>query len=449
MILFLIVSEFNLRCNTYFADEKIFVRFFTSFMSEKESLMKKRLLISVFMVGSMFSVPEVKWGGCVRIDTFADTRQTFSTPDGAWMLWPEKIAYDDQGCDINAQGNFGISPAYSWIFVSAEDKVGETNLKAHVEMEFGSEFPVGFMNIREAYFKAEWEKSSVLVGQYLYPLVDACWAHTVGWDGGGPAVPYAYFPQVCFTYNTHDIKFTLSPYSEFDYASQGQDGYTPAYMQNSMTPALYAGVEIDKKNFRTGIGLGVKRLLPALATTTTSTTSSVEKTIVHDKSLAAFLGAVYGEVRLNDYQCRAEFLLGQNGFDIVMLGGYVMSGANPFTGRRCYTNINFTSCWVDFEYKRHEKLQPGLFIGYTKNLGTRKLVYLDDDCEPTFYGFDDQLAATFRIAPRLRSEFNGIEIGFEADFMIAWFGKMNRKGRQPCTYSVSNFRPLLVTSYYF
>ncbi|KKP94962.1 MAG: Outer membrane protein [candidate division TM6 bacterium GW2011_GWF2_36_131] len=400
-------------------------------------------------MGIAFSVPQVKWGGCMRLDMFADTRQTYSTPDGAWMLWPEKIVCDDQGCDINAQGRFGISPAYSWIYVSAKDKIGETKVKAHIEADFGSEFPVGLMNIREAFVRVKWEKSSLLVGEYVYPLVAACSPRTIGWHGGGPAAPYAYFPQVCLTYKTHDVKFIFSPYSEFDYVSTGPIGGSNSYVQNSMTPALYAGVEVDKETFKTGIGFGVKRLLPALSTTTTSTTSLVEKTIVHDKSLASFLGAVYGKVKLNDYVFRAEAIIAQNGFDLVSIGGYAVWGANPFTGARSYTNINYATGWIDVEYKRHEKLQPGVFIGYAKNLGTRKSVYLDDNCEPIFYGDDEQVAATFRFTPRIRSDFNNIEIGFEADFVFAWFGKMNRKGKQSGVYRVGNFRPLLITAYYF
>ena len=411
--------------------------------------MNKRLLFFVIFIHGLRAGPQVRWGGCLRLDTFADTRQTVATEDGAWMIWPKKVECDSQGGDINARGRLGMSPAYSSAYVEVTDKINETKLRGKIEMEFASEYPVGLMDLRDAFFKAEWEKRSLLVGHALHPLVEACSPNTVSWGGGNPAAPFAFFPQICWKNYVGAFTFILAPYSEYDYLSEGFVGYSSTYMHNSMSPGLYLGVQVENKWAKFGVSFDMKRLLPALSTTTTSTTSMITKTIIHDECLMSFIGAVYGELQLNNFKIKAESIFGQNGYDMCLLGGYALGGANFDNGKRCYTNINFASGWIDIENIRHEKLQPGIFIGYAKNLGTRRSVFLDDECRPRFYGEDDQLSQVLRVAPRLRSQFNNLEIGVEMDFSVAWYGRMNCKGVQPCTYYVSNLRPLLVTCYYF
>jgi hypothetical protein len=297
----------------------------------------------------------------------------------------------------------GMSPAYSSAYVEVRETINDAKLLGRVEVEFASEYPVGLMDLRDAFFKAEWEKRSLLVGHALHPLVEACYPNTIGWGSGNPAAPFAFFPQICWKNNAGAFTFTIAPYSEYDYLSEGPVGYSGTYMHNSMSPGLYVGACIKNKQAKVGVSFDVKRLLPALSTTTTSTTAATTKTIVNDKSLSSFIAAMYGEFHINQFNIKTEILGGQNGYDLCLFGSYALRGANPDTGKRCYTNINFASGWLDFENIKHEKLQPGIFIGYAKSLGTRKSVYLDDECNPLVYGDDDQLSKVFRIAPRIRS----------------------------------------------
>ena len=410
--------------------------------------MKNKSFLILFFFIDLQSKTEIDYGGYIRLDTFCDQRQMVADDNGVTPFYPAPIECDAQCGDINSRGDFGMSSEVSTLYVKTKTELDNVTLFGHIENDFTGPVYLGTMYIRYAYLKAVWERFLMVIGYAKFPFVEVINPHTVGWDGGNPIAPWSYQPQIRLCYKPHDIQFLVSPYVQFNYAATGPEGEIPTYAQNSMTPGIYSSLEYMTDKTHIGIGFNMERILPSLSTTTTSTTSP-ERTYASNETLTSFLGTIYAKIKTATTKTQAQVLVGQNGFDLSLLGGYAVKCMNPVSGKRSYTNVNFASGFIDFDWKRYQTLIPGFFIGYAKNLGTRESIYLDSEGKPIFYGFDENIDAVFHFSPRIWSKFNDIELGFEAAFTTAWYGNMNCKAKMPSTYHVSNLRFLIVSIYRF
>ncbi len=393
----------------------------------------------------------VDLSGMTRLDTFFDIRQGLESPDGSAYLFPLKRYCDDQGGDINNRGSLGFTPGVTRLDVTiTTPKINTINLSGLMEVDvFGfCTTSLGFARLRLAYLKAHSPKSSLLVGYYWHPIYPMdCHASTVNLHGGTPIEIYNRYPQIRFHYYPSSLGFIFTIYSDFQYPNMGPYWFSPQYMQNTMTPGLYGAVEIKKENFFMGAGINMQRILPELSTTTTTTPI---KTYASNEKLTSFIGTLYCSFDINECIIKNKIIVGQNGFPFGGFGGYAVSCVNAQTGQRNFTNINFASYWGEISYHHYKKMQPGIFFGITKNLGShKKPVYLNEEGKPTFYGWDSEFNQLLRISPRIWSRFNNMQFGIELSYTRALYGKMNQCGKQPSTYAVSNLRSLAVLMYFF
>jgi hypothetical protein len=75
-----------------------------------------------------------------------------------------------------------------------------------------------------------------------------------------------------------------------------------------------------------------------------------------------------------EFTYKLQAIYGQNLFDLIMLGGYVVSSlADPATNRVTYATLNTMTAWTEFQ-TTGEKVQFGLWGGYTQNLGSKETV---------------------------------------------------------------------------
>ena len=419
--------------------------------------MKKSCSILLFFVSFMYAETEsasVKVSGFVRMDSATDTRQGIASPDCSCYVYPKKVEYDDQCGDINARGNFIFTPAVTRFRVSADSpEINNIDISGLIEMDFYAYCSdiYGITRMRHAFLKAEWEDKSLIVGQYWHPIYPSrCCADTIAFSGGTPVETYARYPQIRLDWHKGAFGAKLTAYSQYQFADTGPDGSTAFYMQNSMTPGLFGAVEIRKPHFFAGAGVNAQRLLPALSTTTTST-NVTERTYISTDKLTSFIGVLYCSFDIKKFLLKTKIAVGQNGYPFTTLGGYAVGCLSPTTGKRCFENINFASWWGEVVYRKYEKVQPGIFVGITKSLGTsnKRCIYRDDNDDPIFYGYDSELHQVLCISPRIKSSFHHVHVGVEADFTKAWYGKMNAYGEQKKTYPTSNMRILVATWYSF
>ena len=126
---------------------------------------------------------------------------------------------------------------------------------------------------------------------------------------------------------------------------------------------------------------------------------------------------------------RSKFVFAQNAADQLMLGGYAVRTVQPFTDIRTYANTQVVAAWLDTAYwfDEHNK-SVGLFIGGTKNLGSREPLYIDPTTtQPIVFGLDPNIDTVWRIAPRFRSIKKPVTLGLELEYTQAAFGNLNRK----------------------
>jgi hypothetical protein len=410
-------------------------------------------ICALICIVKLHTTPTYEWGGFARLDTFGDTRQSIaSTADGACLYYPKKCECDENNCDINARGRFGMTPSVSRMWFKTNTTTSsDIALKSHIEFDFrGSCGEVlGLLLLRHAYVKAEWPKVSLLAGQYFHPIyVEGCKPMCVSYHGGCPIEIYARSPQITLQYHPSSFNLIATAYSQLIYQDSGPDGLSVRYIQNSCLPGFYIAAEIRKEHFIAGLGFNTRRLLPALSCTTTST-SEPTKTYVNNSHVTSFMGTAYATIKINDYTFENKIIVGSGSLDFLTIGGYAVSCLNTSTGKRTFTPINFAAYWFDGSYEKHKTLAPGIFIGISKIIGSHKPIYLDESGNPIYYGFDSKLDQVFRVAPRIKSSFNNIDIGLEFDYTKAWFGSMNCCGKHPCTYSVGVLRTLMVVCYNF
>ncbi|MCT4646966.1 MAG: hypothetical protein N4A74_18395, partial [Carboxylicivirga sp.] len=113
--------------------------------------------------------------GFVGVNAYLDTRQSASARNGNIYLFPKPFKDDGAGNDLNDASYSDIDAAFSRfnIGVSGPDMFGAKSF-AFIEGDFLGDKSqdnqdVNF-RLRHAFIRLNWDKTSLLVGQYWHPL---------------------------------------------------------------------------------------------------------------------------------------------------------------------------------------------------------------------------------------------------------------------------------------
>jgi hypothetical protein len=137
----------------------------------------------------------------------------------------------------------------------------------------------------------------------------------------------------------------------------------------------------------------------------------------------------------------AEGVYGQNLTDLLMLGGYAVSAIDTATGIEEYTPLHVYSVWTDLSYGKD--IQPGIFIGYTQNLGA------DDKIVGTYNTRVSNIDKIFRVTPRVIFNFSKVRFATEVEFTSTSYGKTDEFGKVTDTKDILNIRGLIAVYYFF
>ena len=182
-----------------------------------------------------------------------------------------------------------------------------------------------------------------------------------------------------------------------------------------------------------GVGVDFKRLQPREFITTSAPTTPPSQVKTSD-TIDAVSALVYAEIFANEFDTKLKFIYGSNLNDMGMIGGYGVSDANFATGARCYTPLRNLSCIADICWKR--KVEPGIFVGYTKNIGSTKNLFnmsnapanvLIDEIpllagKYEVYGINDNLNSldhVFGVSPRLKWHMQPVTFATELRYLRA------------------------------
>jgi len=459
--------------------------------NQNNKTMKRFLLITMlalFILNVQAQDEKPKFGisfsGFVKNDFFWDSRQNTSIREGHFLLFPTGINRDVNGDDINAKANFNFLSIQTRLTgkITGPDAFGAKTSGVLEADFFGNEnayfIDANGFRLRHAYVKLNWKTSELLFGQFWHPLFNAnSFPGVVSFNTGAPFQPFSRNPQIRYTQKLGNFNIIVAACSQRDFASPGGSSLP---LRNSAIPDVSAQFQYGFKNdstkteFQIGLGGGYKILAPRLNSEVTTTTIITPAYVISDtagnlhtipavtqsntvkykvkEQVGGFYAMLYAKYKCKPITAKLYGVYGQNIFDQVMLGGYVVSGtSNPLTGEKEYTPLNTLSTWAEI-MTNGKKFQFGLFGGYTQNMGASDSIV---DYSNTTRGAD--IKSIYRIAPR------AVFISGKFQFMaeLEWtsvfyatkneFGKLNRDAKGVVTKSadVGNLRALFAVQYNF
>jgi hypothetical protein len=396
----------------------------------------------------------IKFSGFVKTDILWDSRQTVDIREGHFLLYPKGDSLDLDGNDINAKASFNFLSIQTRIRgdIKGPDALGAKTSGAIEGEFFGmADSDINGFRLRHAYVKLNWPTTELMVGQYWHPMfITSCYPDVVSFNTGAPFLVFSRNPQIRLTKDIKNFRIIFTALSQIDFKSPGPDPTLPApgasskYIRNSAIPSMNLNLEYSKKNtesgkeFLVGIAGNFKRLIPRLQSTIT--TDTIYKTTEGINSLA---GMVYLKMGFPKIVVKVAGLYGQNMFDYTMLGGYaVKSYTDEAKGLVDYTNITILSTWAEI-MTTGKKVQGGLFMGYSKNLGA------SDPLIGPYYSRGKDIGYLYRISPRIIYNIAKFRLAPEIEYTVAGYGKTQGDGTVTDISTVGNFRFLLGVYYFF
>lgn len=380
-----------------------------------------------------------KFYGQLRGDLFYNSRANAELVDGLFHMYPADKKPDADGNDLNASPNGSFYLLYSRLGLDVSGPmIGKARSSAKIEVDFrGSGSSYALFRIRHAYVNLDWGKSEVLVGQAWHPLFGDVFPQMLNLSTGAPFQFFNRSPQIRYRYNTgKGIQLTAAALWQLQYLSVGPKGKSEDYIKKSCIPEFYVSADYKSGHWIAGVGLEVLSLTPRTESTIDDKLYKVSERIT---TMSAEAHARY---KNENWLVQAKTLFGSNLTQGCMLGGYAVSGVDTHNGKQEYTPFRQSTTWINVVYGK--KWQPGLFLGYLKNLGT------SDEIKGAAYGTGLDVDQVF--AANLQFSYNlpNWKLGMEYSPSTAWYGDLRPEdGRIVNTHAVTNHRILGVLVYSF
>ncbi len=420
------------------------------------------LIIAVFTFANIFAQNNeppkfgISFSGFVKTDFFYDSRQNVTIREGHFLLYPENAKLDINGMDINDKDMFGILAIQSRLTGKI---TGPDFLKAKtsgmIEADFFGNESAGLADVngfrlRHAYLKLSWAKTELLMGQYWHPLfAETNFADVISFNTGAPFQPFSRNPQIRFSKNFGKLKLMLAAAEQRDFTSLGPDGGSSKYLRNSVMPDMNAQLSYSTKfketnEFQFGLGVEYKWLTPYLSVKTDLNNIDGIDTnyYVGNQKVESFAFNAFTKLKIKKLTFKAYGIYGGNLTDQVMLGGYAVKSItyNPEPVYE-YLATKVISAWADFSYSA--KFSPGIFVGYTQNLGTGEANL------GTYYSRGSNIHHVMRVAPRVIYNMDKVRLAAELEYTTAQYGKADSTGVVNTSLTdVANIR-FIVGAYYF
>ena len=405
---------------------------------------KYMLIILLICVGSaMAQVKDMKYDfyGFIRGDLFYNTRKSVAPVDGNFYLYPMDKRSDAEGKDLNgkAMGNFISYTSRLGLNIKGP-QLGGAKVSANVEVDFGGAGKVGaVLRLRKAYVACDWDNHRVLIGQTWHPLFGLVVPDMLNLSTGAPFQPFNRSPQICYQLKGKNLTLTASALWQVQYTSNGPSGKSADYLKNSILPEFYLGADwYVAKGFTLGGGAHLISLSPR------------EESVVGNKiykvneHMTATSYEVHAMYRSSQWYIAAKSILASALDHTALLGGYGVHNIDATSGKQEYTPFRHSVSWFNIAYGKTWK--PSLFVGFTKNMGTRKEL----ESEKSVYGAGLDIDALTDVQLALSYNRHHFQIGLEASICTAWYGDINRSnGKVKHTHDVSNYRVLGLLMYYF
>jgi hypothetical protein len=381
--------------------------------------------------------------GYVKTDIFYDSRQNVSIREGHYLLYPKGPSLDPDGTDVNAQPTFHILSVQTRLAgkITGPDALG-AKTSAYLEAEFfgTSDADLNGFRLRHAYLKLTWPRTELMIGQFWHPMfVTESFPDVVSFNTGAPFQPFNRSPQVRLTQTFGRLSLTATALAQRDFASNGPDGVTSAYLRDAARPEFNLKLQYAARNEArktetvAGVGGDVMTIAPRIVTAANYAT---------DEKVTGYAAMAFFKQKWAKWTWKAEAVWGQNLYHLTMLGGYGVRGVLDETRLDwAYTPTGAISLWTEI-MTNGPRWQTGLFGGYAKNLGA------SDQITGANYARGPNIDVLYRISPRLLYNVGKMRFAGEVELTAASYGTTDALGQVPDAAFVRNVR-VLVAAYYF
>jgi len=296
---------------------------------------------------------------------------------------------------------------------------------------------INAFRLRHSYIQLDWKKSSLLLGQYWHPLfVTEVFTTVISLNTGAPFQPFNRSTQIRYTQKFNQVKLMATVLDQRDYTSNGPIGKSFTYLSNSLIPNFNFLLQYNNKNTTFGIAYDIKSLKPRLET---------DSNVIATGKIVSNSVMTYFKWASKSFEFKTKAIYGENLTDNLMLGGYAVSSIDTLNDKRTYTPTKHAFIWMNFVYHKKFKtfsIHPGLFIGYSKNLGTK------EENVGIFYATGSNINDLYRIAPSISFKSGNFMISVELERTTASYGLIGKKGVVNPLDNATNNR-LLVAGFYF
>lgn len=378
----------------------------------------------------------IKLSGFIKSDFIFDSRQVVSIREGHFLLYPTNENLDLNGQDINDKSNFNSLSIQTRLNakITGPEALG-AKTGGIIEGEFfgTSDADVNGFRLRHAYITLAWNSTTLLVGQTWHPMfVAEVFPQVVSFNTGVPFQPFARNPQIRLTQSFNNFNLIFALCSQRDFTSNGPAGFSSAYLRNSVIPNSHFQLQYKSESLIAGAGFDYKALTPRLETT---------KKIKTDETIASSSVLSYLKFKSGTFNWSVEYVYGGNNTDLMMLGGYAIKSANSITGIEEYEALRAYSIWTDLSIGTD--IQPGIFIGYTKNLGS------ENELSGALFTRVSNIEKLFRVSPRLLFNYGKFRIAAEVEVTTASYGSIDKFAKVNSTKNLTNIRGLMSMYLFF
>lgn len=413
--------------------------------------MKKQILLlaALAAVSSGVTAQKKDFGykfyGQVRTDLFYNSRSNSETVDGLFYMYPNDVAPDANGEDLNAKPDGNFYTLYTRLGLDVTGPMlGKAKTSAKVEVDFrGSGTTYSLFRIRHVYFNLDWGTSALLVGQTWHPLYGDVAPEILNLNMGAPYQPFSRAPQIRYRFTQKHWVLTAAAIWQSQYLSVGpssnQTGNTGTqkhqqFIKNSCVPEFYVGADYKSQGLLVGAGVHVSSIAPRKQSEYNDAVYKVSERIT------GVSGEAHVKYTYNKLMVAAKTVLSSNLTQTSTIGGYGITSVDTRTGEQEYTPLRVSHTWLSVMYGK--KWRGGIFAGYLKNLGAKDEV---SGILGTGTKIDQLGTATAELTYNLLNW----KFGAEYSWTGAAYGTNNAKGRVTDTHLVKNNRIVFTALFQF
>lgn len=388
---------------------------------------------------------QLQWFGYVKAEAIYDSRQVFGFREDQLLYFPEPKLFDPRGKDINARGTFDEYAIQTRIDLAGfGPNVGCTESGFLIEGDFiGRTDPtINTFALRQAFIVLSSQGITFLAGQGWHPIcMPIEFPDTISFNSGIPIVPFTLQPQFRLSFENEYALLMLSAIGLLGDRPFGPSQVGDKALRDSLMPDFNILLKINQNEDTYIVAdFDVMRVLPRLVT---------NLNYLERNPFTAISGQVATRVGYDNFAWYTRATYSEDAQVFEMIGGFAVHTLNPLTDERTYTPTRTFATSTELIWEGD--WEPGIFVGYVKNLGASKTIIpnFGPDDESGVFSLGPNISRVYRISPRIRYYNKNLIIGMEIEYTNAAYGTITDFGNVVNAVPVGNTRFLFATYYTF